>query len=70
MTDVMATTTAEHFYRWLDLNVHADEQHTVGRQIRALLADHPTMISEGKSWSEMRRWAAQDYPEQTASSTR
>ena len=53
----MDRETAEHFYAWLDRFVHEGDQHEVEQQIHALLEEHPTLIDEGKSWSEMRAMA-------------
>ena len=57
MTKVMTRETAEHFYRWLESAVFAEDQHGVEQAIHALLRDQPDLIDEGKSWPEIRRMA-------------
>jgi len=62
---VMDYETAEHFYKWLDKTIHECDQHVVEQQIHAILKEHPTLISEGYGWSEMRRMAEVNYPRES-----
>ena len=62
---VMSYDDAEHFYAWLEKTVHEGDQYVVEQQIHAILKDHPTLISEGKSWPEMRRMAEASYPRES-----
>lgn len=62
---VMSHDDANHFYKWLDKTVHECDQHVVEQQIHAILRDHPTLISEGYGWSEMRRMAEVEYPRES-----
>jgi hypothetical protein len=54
---IMSYDDAEHFYAWLNKTVHITEQHEVEESIYAVLRLHPTLISEGYSWPEIRRMA-------------
>jgi len=49
----------------LDKTVHECDQHVVEQQIHAILKEHPTLISEGYGWSEMRRMAEVNYPRES-----
>ena len=57
MKPVMDRETAEHFYAWLEKTVHITEQHETEEAIHAVLRLHPSLISEGYSWPEIRRMA-------------
>jgi len=53
----MSYDEAEHFYAWLEKTVHITEQHETEEAIHAVLRLHPSLISEGYSWPEIRRMA-------------
>ena len=55
-TRVMDYETAEHFYLWID-GVHIEDQHTVEQDIHAFLREYPEVVSEGRSWPEIRTLA-------------
>ena len=44
----------EHFLAWLEAHVPADERESVGRQIMALLCEHPELADGSRSWPELR----------------
>jgi hypothetical protein len=52
----MDRDTAEHFYAWLEREIHISDQHEVEQGIHALLKDHPDLVNT-HSWPEMRRMA-------------
>jgi hypothetical protein len=54
MGNVMDRDTAEHFYAWLEKTVREDLQHEVEEAVHRALREIPTLIEEGKSWSEIR----------------
>jgi hypothetical protein len=54
---IMSYDEAEHFYAWLEKTVHITEQHETEEAIHAVLRLHPSLISEGYSWPEIRRMA-------------
>jgi hypothetical protein len=52
-----------HFDQWLTDHVDLNERDRTRDRILALLADHPDLIEEGRSWGEMRELADRRLPD-------
>jgi hypothetical protein len=46
-----------HFETWLDRTVPDEQRGAVESSMRKVLADHPELVEEGRSWPEIRRMA-------------